>query len=109
MENQMNEKIDKALEVCKGKIPSLTVQDDILKASQAVLNLRNAKTQYAVFSKPTEDLDTELEFVLGRVRANLGATEIMKVTQAVLNLMHAKAHGEVAGPQKTPQTKGAGS
>ena len=101
MENQMNEKIDKAIEVCKGIIPSLVLYDDILKASQAVLNLKQAKTRYVGLSKPTEELDTEIEFVLGRVRPNLGATEIMKVTQAVVNLILAKEHAETA---KTPKT-----
>ena len=90
----MEEKIDKAIGIVKGRIPSLTVHADMQKAAQAVLNLKMVKTQYEAIAKPTEELDEELAFVLGRVRANLGATEMQQVTQAALHLMTAKAQHE---------------
>ena len=87
----MEEKIGKAIEIVKRRIPSLTVHADMQKAAQAVLNLRMA---LAVYDKATPELDGELEFMLGRVRSNLGATELQQVTQAVLHLAQAKAQGE---------------
>ena len=97
----MEEKIDRAIEVVKARMPALTVHSDMQKAAQAVLNLATAKGLYATLSK-TDDTDEALEFVLGRVRSNLGATEMQQVTQAVLNLMHAKAQVQ---PAKTSKAK----
>jgi len=88
----MEEKIGKAIEIVKRRIPSLTVHADMQKAAQAVLNLRTAMAMYTgLGNKPTPELDGELEFMLGRVRSNLGATELQQVTQAVLHLAQAKA------------------
>ena len=106
IDNKIDEKINKAIEVVKGKFPALTVHVDMQKAAQGVLNLKMAKAQYATFSKPTTEFDEELTFLLGRVRPNLGATEMQQVTQAVLHLMQAKAQGEGGNPPaKAPKTK----
>ena len=108
MERQMQELIDRAIEVVKGKIPSLTVQADMQKAAQAVLNLTMAKAQYATLKPTDEEFDEELAFVLGRVRGNLGATEMQQVTQAALHLMTAKAQSaaqEAKQPAKATKTK----
>ena len=102
----MEEKIDKATDVVKGKIPALNVHSDWQKAGQAVLNLKMAKAQYAGLTKTTDELDKELEFMLGRVRSNLGATELQQVTQGVLHLMQAKAQDEpIKQLAKTTKTK----
>ena len=98
----MEEKIDKAIAIVKGRIPSLTVHADMQKAAQAVLNLKTAKATYKGLGKSSDDLDEELTFVLGRVRSNLGATELQQVTQAALHLTQAQAQGY---PVKTTKTK----
>lgn len=86
----MEEKIDKALEVVKRRLVSLTLHADMQKAAQAVLNLKMARCTASGF-KQSEDLEEEFDFLIGRVRANLGATEMQQVTQAVLHLVQAKA------------------
>ena len=87
----MEEKIDKAIEVVKRRMPALTLPADMQKAAQAVLNLKMAKVQYAGLSGVLDDeLDEELTFVLSKVRSNLGANEMQQVTQAALHLMQAK-------------------
>lgn len=93
----MEVKIDKAIEVVRQRIPSLSLHADMQKAAQAVLNLEMARVQGAGL-KLDEEKDKDLAFLLGRVRANLGATELQQVTQAVLHLMAAKAASE---PKRT--------
>ena len=88
-------KIDKAIEVVRQRIPSLSAHSDMQKAAQAVLNLEIAKVQCTGLKldaglKLDEEKDKDLAFLLGRVRSNLGATELQQVTQAVLHLMTAK-------------------
>jgi hypothetical protein len=87
----MKDKLDKAIQITKAKMPCLSVHADMQKAGQAVLNLLQAKAQYLACENPTDELDAELAFVLGRVRPNLGATEMQQATQAVMHLMQAKA------------------
>lgn len=107
----MQETITKALEIVKGRLPSLTVHADMQKAAQAVLNLAHAKEMYASSgSKPTEEMDEELTFVLGRVRPNLTATDMQQVTQAVLHLMQANQlliSIRVHQGKQTPKKQGA--
>ena len=108
----MEEKIDKAIEVAKGRLLALTAQADMQKAAQAILNLAQVKGMYAAEVKagtPTDELNEEIGFVLGRVRSNLGATELQQVTQAALHLMHAKSQCEAISrdmkPAKATKTK----
>jgi len=105
----MEEKLNKAIEVAKARIPALTVPSDMQKAAQAVLNLTQAKAHYKAIEKSTKGLDKELEFVLGRVRSNLGATEMQQVTQAAMHLMAAKSqHEAMVQPAKEPPKRGPG-
>ena len=97
----MEEKIDKAIEVVKLRLPSLASHADLQKAAQAVLNLKMAKALYASLgTKLNDELDEELGFVLGKVRPSLGANDLQQVTQAALHLMQAKVQGEPAKATK---------
>jgi hypothetical protein len=107
MENHMSETIgqkwDKASKATRGKINSNLTPDDSPKATQAVLNLMQAKALDMVLQ--TAELDDELAVVLDRIRPNLTPVDMMKATQAVLNLMHARAQAEgVKGSAKKTQT-----
>ena len=96
----MQEKIEKAIDIAKMRLPALTDHSDMQKAGQAILNLKMTKAVYAGFDNPTEELNEEIGFVLGKIRSNLGATELQQVTQAALHLMQAKAIGEDQQPQQ---------
>ena len=90
----MEKKFDDALKAAKGKITIQLSPDDMTKATQAVLNLIQARGLYRVIQKPTDELNDEIGIALSRVRSALPAIEMMKSTQAVLNIMHAKAQVE---------------
>ena len=99
----VSEKLDKAIKAAKGRITRDLTPEDSPKATQAVLNLAQAKTLYESCQGP--EVDEELMVVLGRVRPNLAPTDMMKSTQAVLNLMHAKEHFKQTQPEKVQKTK----
>jgi hypothetical protein len=92
-------KLDNAIKAAKGKITPNLSPDDSPKATQAVLNLMQAKA-FCTALQPTKELDEELGIALDRVRPNLHPTDMMKATQAVLNLMHAKAQATAQAEEK---------
>jgi len=94
MTETIGQKWDKASKATRGKINSNLTPDDSPKATQAVLNLAQAKALDMALQ--TTELDEELSVVLDRVRPNLSPVDMMKATQAVLNLMHARIQQEGA-------------
>lgn len=104
MKETVAQKMDKAIKAAKGRINSNLSPDDSPKATQAVLNLMQAKAFCAALQ--STELDEELGIVLDRVRPNLPPVDMMKATQAVLNLMHAKAQmTEGKKSEKGPKTQ----
>lgn len=90
MENEMEEKIDKAIEIAKGIIQSRTQKEDVQKVAQSILNLAHVRAMHASCNRVSTVLDEEMTFVLGLARTNLNGSELMQVTQAALHLAHAK-------------------
>ena len=98
----MEELFENAIKVIRARIAATTKPDETTKATQALLNITQARGLYQGLKKPSPD--DELKYLLGRLRSNVLPLELQHATQSVLNLMHALVQSESGTTKKTQTT-----
>jgi len=99
MDETVMEKFEAAVSVAKGKVTPRLEPNEMLHATQAILNISISQSQY----REPSDIDDVLVTVLERVRPNLSPSDMRAATQSVRNLV------EVTGKGKPTRTKGTGT